>query len=74
VSRRDWTDEERADIAALRRAAEKLASRRGFMRRSALATAWAIPVIESLTTVPEAYAQGHHHKKMTKNPHHHHHG
>lgn len=71
MSRRDWGPEERADIDALRRAAESLVSRRQFVRRSALATAWAIPVIESLTTVPEAYAQGHH-KKMTKNPHHHH--
>jgi len=72
LSRRDWTDEQRADIEALDRAAERLASRRRFMRRSTLAAAWAIPVIESLATVPDAYAQGH--VKMTKNPVHHHHG
>jgi len=72
VSGRDWSDEQRADIEALGRAAERLASRRRFIRRSTLAAAWAIPVIESLATVPEAYAQPH--MKGTKNPGHHHHG
>ncbi len=69
VSRRDWTAEQRTDIETLGRAAEKLLSRRRFIRRSTLAAAWAIPVIESLATVPEAYAQGH--VQMTKDPDHH---
>jgi hypothetical protein len=72
VSTRDWTHEQRAEIEALGRAAERLVSRRRFVRRSTLAAAWAIPVIESLVTVPEAHAQGHH-KGGTMQPKHHHH-
>ena len=54
-----WSDAEQAEIDALARAAEEQASRRRFLSRSAAVLIWAMPVIETLVVVPEAWAQTH---------------
>ncbi len=57
---------EQSEIQALTEAAQRLISRRGFVAKGAIA--WAVPLIETLTTMPEALAQGHGHGHHTMAP------
>lgn len=70
--REDEADTPDAELEALTRAAADIASRRRFLRNATLAAAWAAPIVETLTVVPEAEAQGHghgHDMDATKPPH-----